>query len=70
MASGVLLLAFGSTILVLVPPLMTKRFLDVVIEEKRSDLIWVTAGIAVGAIALRQVLIMFRTILNLSLIHI
>ena len=64
MASGVLLLAFGSTILVLVPPLMTKRFLDVVIEEKRSDLIWVTAGIAVGAIALRQVLIMFRTILN------
>ena len=64
MALGVLALAVGSTLLVLVPPLMTKRFLDVIIAEKRDDLIWGTAGIAIGAIALRQVMVMGRTVLN------
>ncbi|WP_411846233.1 ABC transporter ATP-binding protein [Roseibacillus persicicus] len=64
MALGVLFLAIGSTLLVLVPPLMTKRFLDVIIEDLRADLIWQTAGLAVGAIALRQVMVMGRTVLN------
>lgn len=63
-ALGVLVLAVGSTLLVLVPPLMTKQFLDVIIEEQRGDLIWSTAGIAVGAIALRQFMVMGRTVLN------
>ncbi|MBK1833269.1 ABC transporter ATP-binding protein [Roseibacillus ishigakijimensis] len=64
LALGVLLLAIGSTLLVLVPPLMTKRFLDVIIADERADLIWSTAGLAVGAIALRQVMVMGRTVLN------
>ena len=66
MALGVLTLAVGSTLLVLVPPLMTKRFLDVIIAEQREDLIWTTAGLAVGAIALRQVMVMGRTVLNMA----
>lgn len=66
MALGVLALAVGSTLLVLVPPLMTKRFLDVIIAEQRGDLIWTTAGLAVGAIALRQVMVMGRTVLNMA----
>ncbi|MDP0491726.1 MAG: ABC transporter ATP-binding protein [Verrucomicrobiota bacterium JB023] len=64
MALGVLALAIGSTVLVLVPPLMTKRFIDVIIGEGRQDLIWSTMLIAVGAIALRQLLVMVRTVLN------
>ena len=64
MALGVFVLAVGSTVLVLVPPLMTKRFLDVIIEEGRGDLIVSTAALAVGAIALRQFMVMGRTVLN------
>ena len=64
LALGVLTLAIGSSLLVLVPPLMTKRFLDVIIAQGRSDLIWSTAGLAVGAITLRQVMVMGRTVLN------
>lgn len=67
MAFGVFALAIGSTLLVLVPPLMTKRFLDVIIKEQRGDLILTTAGLAVGAIALRQILVMGRTVLNTAL---
>ena len=66
MALGVFVLAIGSTLLVLVPPLMTKRFLDVIIADQRGDLIWTTAGLAVGAIALRQLMVMGRTILNMA----
>lgn len=66
MALGVLLLAIGSTLLVLVPPLMTKRFLDVIIAQKRADLVWTTAAFAVGAIALRQFMVMGRTVLNMA----
>lgn len=66
MALGVLGLAVASTLLVLVPPLMTKRFLDLIIAEGRSDLIWPTAGLAVGAIALRQFMVMGRTVLNMA----
>ena len=66
MALGVFALALGSTLLVLVPPLMTKRFLDVIIEQQRGDLIWTTAGLAVGAIALRQFMVMGRTVLNMA----
>lgn len=64
MALGVLALAIGSTLLVLVPPLMTKRFLDVIIAEQRVEMIAGTIGLAVGAIALRQLLVMGRTVLN------
>lgn len=64
MALGVLLLAVGSTLLVLVPPLMTKRFLDVIIVEKRPEMIAGTIALAIGAIALRQCLVMGRTLLN------
>jgi len=52
-AFAVLALAVISTLLVLVPPLMTKRFLDEIIGQGRQDLIVPTALIAVGAIALR-----------------
>ena len=58
------LLAAIGTVLVLVLPAMTKRFLDVVIPEERWDLILPTAGLAVGAIALRQILLMFQGYLN------
>ena len=58
------LLAAGGTILVLVLPAMTKRFIDDVIPHDRWDLILPTAGIAVGAIALRQVFLMFQGYLN------
>lgn len=64
LALSVLTLAVGSTLLVLVPPLMTKRFLDVIIDQERGDLIWATVGLAVGAIALRQFMVMGRTVLN------
>lgn len=64
LALSVLTLAIGSTLLVLVPPLMTKRFLDVIIDQQRGDLIWPTVGLAVGAIALRQFMVMGRTVLN------
>jgi ATP-binding cassette subfamily B protein len=57
-------LAALGTLLVLVLPAMTKRFLDVVIPEERWDLILPTAGLAVGAIALRQLLLMFQAYLN------
>lgn len=66
MALGVLALAVASTLLVLVPPLMTKRFLDVIIAEKREELIWTTVAWAVGAIALRQLMVMGRTVLNMA----
>jgi ATP-binding cassette subfamily B protein/subfamily B ATP-binding cassette protein MsbA len=64
LALGVVALALGSTLLVLVPPLMTKRFLDVIIAEGRVELIGSTAGLAIGAITLRQLLVMGRTVLN------
>lgn len=63
-AAAVLLLAIVSTLLVLVPPLMTKRFLDEIIGDGRGDLILSTALIAAGAIALRQILVAGRTVLN------
>jgi len=59
-----LLLATLGTVLVLALPAMTKRFLDVVIPEERWDLILPTAGLAIGAIALRQLLFMFQGYLN------
>ena len=59
-----LVLAILGTLLVLVLPTMTKRFIDVVIEEERWGLIWSTAGIAIAAIAVRQLLLMFQAYLN------
>lgn len=63
-ALSVFLLSILSTVLVLVPPLMTKQFLDVVIGEQKEELILETVLIAIGAIALRQFLVMGRTVLN------
>lgn len=58
------LLAAVGTVLVLVLPAMTKRFLDVVIPEERWELIVPTAALAIGAIALRQLVLMFQGYLN------
>jgi ATP-binding cassette subfamily B protein/subfamily B ATP-binding cassette protein MsbA len=59
-----LLLAALGTVLVLALPAMTKRFLDVVIPEKRWDLIIPTAALTIGAITLRQLILMFQGYLN------
>ena len=58
------LLAAIATLLVLVLPMMTRRFIDVVIKENRPDLIFSTAALAVGAIALRQICLMAQGYLN------
>ena len=63
-ATAAFLLAVAGTFLVLVLPAVTKQFLDVVIPEERWDLILPTAGLAVGAIALRQSLLMCQGYLN------
>jgi len=58
------LLAAIGTVLVLVLPAMTKRFLDEVIPEERWDLIVPIAAVSVGAIALRQLVFMLQGYLN------
>lgn len=62
-----LVLAFACTLLVLVLPGITMRFIDVVIGQKRPDLILSTAAVGVGAILLRQALFTLRTFFNNSL---
>ena len=57
-------LAVTGTLLVLVMPVMTQRFIDEIIPKKQWELIWPTALLAVGAIALRQVIFMARTLSN------
>ncbi len=68
-----LVLAIGCTLLVLVLPGITMRFMDVIIGQNRPDLILSTAAIGIGAIFLRQVLFSLRTyynnILELELTH-
>ncbi len=63
-ASIALALAVSATLLVLVLPMATKRFIDEVIPEGKTELILPTALVAVGAIALRQVMLMARTLTN------
>jgi ATP-binding cassette subfamily B protein/subfamily B ATP-binding cassette protein MsbA len=60
------LLAVSGTLLVLVMPAMTQRFIDDIIPNKKWDAIWPTALLAVGAIALRQVIFTARMLSNNS----
>lgn len=68
-----LVLAILCTGLVLVLPGVTMRFVDVIVPEKRFDLILPTAALGIGAILLRQILFTLRTyfnnILELKLVH-
>ena len=57
-------LAVTGTLLVLVMPAMTQRFIDDIIPHQKWDLILPTAALAVGAIALRQVLFTARMLSN------
>jgi ATP-binding cassette subfamily B protein/subfamily B ATP-binding cassette protein MsbA len=59
-----LLLAVSCTLLVLVLPGVTMRFIDVVIGQNRADLILPTAAIGIGAIFARQFLFTLRTYVN------
>jgi ATP-binding cassette, subfamily B, bacterial len=59
-----LLLAVICTALVLVLPAVTMRFIDVIIPQKRHDLILSTALMGIGAIAARQFLFTLRTYFN------
>ena len=60
------LLAVSGTLLVLVMPAMTQRFIDDIIPNKKWDAIWPTALLAVGAIALRQIIFTARMLSNNS----
>lgn len=57
-------LAVTGTLLVLVMPAMTQRFIDDIIPNKKWDAIWPTALLAVGAIALRQMIFTARMLSN------
>ncbi len=57
-------LAVAGTLLVLVMPAMTQRFIDDIIPNKRWEEIWPTALLAIGAIALRQLIFTARTLSN------
>lgn len=67
MALGAFFLSLIGAGLVLVAPIMTQRFFDVIIPEGRKDLILGTTLVAVGLIILRQVLMMGTQVLNTSL---
>ena len=58
------LLATAGTLLVLVMPAMTQRFIDDIIPHRRWEAIWPTALLAVGAIALRQLIFTARMLSN------
>lgn len=62
-----LVMAVLCTLLVLVLPGVTMRFIDVVIGQKRPDLILSTAAIGIGAILVRQLLFTLRTYVNNAL---
>ncbi len=59
-----LVLAVSGTLLVLVMPAMTQRFIDDIIPNKKWEAIWPTALLAVGAIALRQIIFTVRMLSN------
>lgn len=60
-------LALVGTSLVLVIPAIARQFTDVIIAERRPDLILRTTLIGLGAIALRQVLLSLRSLIAQSL---
>lgn len=60
-------LALVGTSLVLVIPAIARQFTDVIIAERRPDLILRTTLIGLGAIALRQVLLSLRSLIAHSL---
>ncbi len=62
-----LLMAAACTLLVLVLPGVTMRFIDVIIDKNRPDLIVSTAAIGISAIAMRQLLFTLRTYFNNAL---
>jgi len=68
-----LIMAVICTVLLLALPGVTMRFVDVIIGQKRPDLIFETVMIGVGAIFARQLLFTLRTwfnnILELKLTH-
>lgn len=63
----VFVLAVIGAALVLVLPAIAKQFTDVVIEEKRHDLVIPTALVGLGAIVLRQLLLSLRSLAAQSL---
>jgi len=68
-----LVLAVLCTALVLVLPGVTMRFIDVIIAQKRPDLILSTAAVGIAAICARQLLFTLRTYVNneleLKMVH-
>ena len=68
-----LVMAIVCTVLLLALPVATKYFIDVVIGQKRPDLILPTVGVAIGTIFVRQLMFTLRTwfnnILELKLTH-
>jgi len=68
-----LVMAIVCTVLLLALPVATKYFIDVVIGQKRPDLILPTVGVAIGTIFIRQLMFTLRTwfnnILELKLTH-
>jgi len=66
-AAGSLLMAVACTLLVLVLPGVTQRFIDLVIGQHRADLLIPTAITGVAAIFARQILFTLRTFFNNSL---
>ena len=67
MACLSLALSLLGAALVLVAPIMTEKFLGEIIPNNRTDLVLPTTLTAVGLIALRQLLVMWNTVLNTSL---
>lgn len=57
-------LAVGGTALIFVFPGVVRWFMDEIIPQKRSDLIWQAGGLALLAFTLREVLFYFRTRVN------
>ena len=59
-----LALAVAGTLLILVFPGVVQWFVDEIIPQKRTDLIWGAGGLAAGAFLLRELLYYFRTRVN------
>ncbi len=64
MAVGQLALAVAGTFLILVFPGVVRWFMDEIIPQKRTDLIWQAGGWAIAAFTLREALFYIRTRLN------
>lgn len=67
LAAATFLLSIGATVLVLVLPTVAQTFVDDIIKQGETDLIWQTTVIGVGAILLRQVLLVLRSLTNTAL---